>query len=223
MRCKFIYVENSDFDTISADEPPPEQSIIKNRHHQIKRLILSRFKNKEGIIKVVEIGTGFGGFAKLCKVENRIDYTGYIPSKVRTNYCLNEGLNVKNEFFTNDSITEKVNVILVDNVLEPKDLIEIGSDRLVQGGLLIVIVPNFREIRKYFKKWRERHFWQLKHNINYFTSSHLKMMFHESDLVYNNFRFEIISLIKYWKQIPKIVLDGIGITIFGLCTYGVKK
>ena len=69
-----------------------------------------------------------------------------------------------------DSLNEKVDCIILDNVLEhlmdPREMMQIISDTVKPGGMFIVIVPNLHDVRRY---WQPDSFWTVWTHINYFN------------------------------------------------------
>lgn len=228
-QCNFVYVTNPCLNTISNDESTDVSTTSiptpKKRHFQIEKLINNHYKEREEI-KVVEIGSGYGSLAKVLS-KTQYSYYGFEPSTTRYEVCHKDGLNVKNSFFSSDTIDFLVDVVVIDNVLEhvlePKELIETAAKVLKQNGMIIVIVPNFHDIRQLKPAWRKRHFWQPSCHINYFTSYHLKGLFQKNDLSFHPFGLSSLNLKKDWAFIPKIFLDSINIYRLGLYCYGIKK
>ena len=74
-----------------------------------------------------------------------------------------------------------VDAIVIDNVLEhvehPAALARMAVDALRAGGLLVVIVPNIRDVRQLLPRWRRRHHWRPHHHINYFSAHDLRRLF----------------------------------------------
>lgn len=229
-RCNFVYVTNPCLNTISNDESTDVSTTCiptpKKRHFQIEKLINSHYKDREKT-KVLEIGSGYGSLAKVFSEKPQYDYHGFEPSTTRYKVSQKYGLNVKNCFFSSDTINFLVDVVVIDNVLEhalePKKLIETAAKVLKQNGMIIVIVPNFYDIRQLKPAWRKRHFWQPSCHINYFTSYHLKNLFQKNELSFHPFGLSSLNLKKDWAFVPKIFLDSINIYCLGLYCYGIKN
>ncbi len=229
-QCNFVYVTNPNLNTISDNEniditntPIPAP---KKRHFQIKTLIDSYYPNKQKI-KVVEIGSGYGSLAKIISRDLKYCYCGFEPSEIRAKVCQNHNLNVKNCFFSLNTLDFIADVIIIDNVLEhvlePRKLIETSAKVLNKDGMLIVIVPNFHDIRQLKESWKKRHFWQPSCHINYFTSYHLHKLFQEQNINFYPFGLSSLDLKKDWLFVSKVFLDAINIYKLGLYCYGIKK
>lgn len=227
-QCNFVYVINPNFDTVSKDKSSdiPQTPSPKKRHFQIEQLINSYYKKQE-TIDVLEVGSGYGTLAKTLAKKSRYNYIGFEPNTTRYRVCQQQNLNVKNCFFSADAIDFFVDVVVIDNVLEhvlePKTLIENAAKVLNKNGMLIVIVPNYRDARQFIPAWKKRHFWQPSCHINYFTNYHLKALYRENKLSFSPFGLSSLNLKKDWAFIPKVLMDLINIYPLGLYCYGIKK
>lgn len=229
-KCNFVYVKNPDFNTVSNDNSANIAEISipdpKKRHFQIEKLINTHYKEKE-TKKVLEIGSGYGSLAKMLSDKAGYDYIGFEPNDTRYQVCQHYNLNVKNCFFSSNTIDSVVDAIVIDNVLEhlvePRELIEEAAKVLDKNGMIIVIVPNFQDIRQLRPSWNKRHFWQPSCHINYFTGYHLKKLFQENDISFHPFGLSSLTLKKDWAFLPKVVLDSLSIYQLGLYCYGIKN
>lgn len=187
--CGFVYVSNPDFDTESHGKEPIEAP-ISQRHYFIKNLIFNDcvMRNKDlSNTTILEIGAGWGGLGYLLTSEfsdsNSIwgGYLGYEPSKIRADFCKKNGLNVENGYFDGlDSVSEKKDFVVLDNVLEhvlePGKMIESILPIMEDNGRLIIILPNLYDLRRFLPSWRKRHYWQPTCHINYFSFSSLSKL-----------------------------------------------
>ena len=174
--CSFVYVANPIADNISKKTDPQVIS-SQSRHYLIKKF-LDCLSKKNGKLKVLEVGSGWGCLASLITEDKRFDYTGYEPNTVRSAYCKERGLNVINDFYSPQK-DEIYDVAILDNILEhvhdPVGLLSAVSS-VAKGGCIIVIVPNLRDIRRFIPAWRKKHYWQSSH-INYFKFRDLEKIF----------------------------------------------
>ena len=229
-QCNFVYVTNPNLNTVNQEEnldiTKTTLALPKKRHFQVKRLIDKHYKNQQ-IIKVIEIGSGYGALAKIISSDSQYSYYGFEPNITRANVCQNYGLNVSNCFFSSDAVDFSADAIVIDNVLEhvlePKKLIATAVKVLNNQGILIVIVPNFQDIRQFKTSWRERHFWQPWCHINYFTSFHLRKLFQEFNVTFSPFGLSSLNLKTDLLFVPKVFFDSINIYRMGLYCYGIKQ
>lgn len=229
-QCSFVYVTNPNTNTIrdrqTLDSTRTSIPAPKQRHLQIKRLIDSYYQDKQKI-KVFEVGSGYGSLAKILSSDSQYFYCGFEPSEIRAKFCQNYNLNVKNCFFGSKTVDFIADSIVIDNVLEhvlkPRKLIEASVKVLSKKGILIVIVPNFHDIRQLKLSWRKRHLWQPSCHINYFTSYHLQKLFRENNISFYPFGLSSLDLGQDWLFVPKVFLDSINIYKLGLYCYGIKQ
>lgn len=117
--------------------------------------------------KVLEIGCGEGVLLDNLKNSGFETY-GIEPSKAAANRAVLRGLNVFNGYFPNQTVDEKVDLVVMSHVLEhiqdPCDII--NSLKLASpGGFLMLTQTNYRglipAIQKYdWYAWvPEQHFW----------------------------------------------------------------
>ena len=195
---------------------------FKKRHFQIVKLINSLYKNKE-IIKVAEIGSGYGHLANLISIKSKnMAYTGYELNPGRAEFCRQNNLNVKDEYFPVKP--NAYNVVILDNVLEhivdPGNMLNSVAKSLKQDGYILIIVPNRHDIRRLSTRWRNRHFWQLRSHVSYYSYGDLVRLTQRYGLKIKVFGFN--SFIWSVGSFIKIILDLIGIRISGLYVYASK-
>ena len=228
LACQFVYVLNPDMDTVNHDTMSCESvPVVHQRYVQTKKLLDRTFKTARQV-DILEIGSGCGALGKLLNEDERYQYSGYEPSVPRSQSCRDQGLNVVTGFFEKKTFSGKVDVVILDNVLEhvlhPDVLISDAADVLRPDGLLIVIVPNLHDIRQHIPSWKKRHYWQPGCHINYFTRHHLKRLLMKNGLVFRTFGF---CSLDWQRDLPlwlvKVVLDRIGFCCLGLYCYGIKS
>jgi len=181
------------------------------------------------MVNIIEIGCGFGALASILKKEERFNYIGFEPNKVRAEFCMEHELNVIKGFFHPEFIGGKVDVVVFDNVLEhvfkPIKLIDNAISVLKKNGILIIIVPNLFDIRQYITYWRNRNHWQPNCHINYFCLKDLKRVFKDYNLKMKPFDISLLDFDQYKDllYVPKLLCDKIGLYFMGLSVYGIKN
>ncbi len=118
--------------------------------------------------------------------------------------------------------------VIFDNVLEhvqdPRTLVREAVASLREGGVLIVIVPNLNDIRRFHRHWRERHHWQPHCHINYFSSGDLDRLFGRHGMKFRYFGLEAAGRTgDDIGLLPRVLADMVGLHLFGLNCYGVKS
>jgi SAM-dependent methyltransferase len=223
--CGFVYVRNPRADTSSGFKFNVDINKPHIRHMQIVQLIGGCFDNINDL-DVVEIGSGYGHLAHLVKKGlPRANYTGFELSKQRAAFCLDNKINVINGPFV--SQTESCDVVVMDNVLEhildPMGLLYAAENSLRKGGIVIIIVPNRNDLRRFYPAWRKRHYWQPGCHINYFSFSDVLYMASKTGLTLRNFSSS--SLPSHGSIFLKIktLLDNVGLHIGGLYLYAAKN
>jgi SAM-dependent methyltransferase len=229
--CRFVYVSNPQEQTFHSVQEAPATVPERARHRQIKRVCdraLAHRLRSQAVCDVVEVGAGWGGLAQLFARDRRYRYLGMEPSAARAGFCRERGLNVRSGLFHGpDSLSGPVDAVVFDNVLEhvmdPDELMRSAVASLREGGLLIVIVPNVRDIRQLNRAWRERHHWQPHCHINYFSAGDLAGMFRRHGLKMRFFGVEAIGGLRDdLALVPRVLADAVGLHLFGLNCYGVK-
>ena len=117
--------------------------------------------------------------------------------------------------------------VVFDNVLEhvndPRKLVRDAVASLRAGGVLIVIVPNRHDLRRFHPAWRDRHYWQPHCHINYFARHDLDRLFGAHGMKLRFFGFEAVGgLSDDAALLPRVLADRVGLHLLGLNTYGVK-
>ena len=175
---------------------------------------------------IAEIGTGYGQLAKLLESEiPHCNYTGYETGKSRYDFCKQNGINVINAPFCEK--TDSYDVIIIDNVLEhvmhPMLLLQAVSSSLKRGGIVIILVPNRNDLRRFLPKWKKRHYWIPHSHINYFSYADIIRIGTKTGLEIKN--FDSSSLPPQTSLVLKIktLLDNFCIHIGGLYLYGEKR
>ena len=192
-------------------------------HQQTKRLINWYFRSKPDVIQMVEIGCGNGNLLKLLGDNLKLNGVGYEPCNERALGAQKRGLNVVNGFFTSQSLDKKVDIIVLDNVLEhliePREVMQSVSDAVKPDGILIVLVPNLHDIRRYF---RPDGFWTVYTHINYFNRQALKRLLWDFGFNFYVYPLQTLST-QDWKFVPKVLLDNFGLSLFGHYCFGVRR
>ncbi len=225
--CEFVYVANPSTQSSTLNEN--EDSIKKYtarfyfRHYEIKKKLDYFFKGKEDA-DVIEIGSGGGSLGKLLDGDTKYHYIGFEPSSSRAKYALNIGLNIINDYFSYDKISKKVDAIIIDNVLEhihdPVTTVnEIGKS-LKTGGIIIVIVPNLNDIRRFIPKWKKRHHWQPHCHVNYFKYGDLVKIFKNANIKIKPLEPSVRSSLRF---LINAIPNKINLHLLGLYCYGVKR
>lgn len=230
--CDFIYVCNPNEVTYGHSKPDVLGNIEppKHRHHQICRIIEKHSLEKERV-NVLEIGAGYGHIGKLLRREGKYHYTGIEPNAGRAAYCSQQGLNVVESTFNESYMIGRdatADVVILDNVLEhvldPKQTLQLCARALRQGGIIVVLVPNASDVRRFIPKWRKRHYWQPHCHINYFTHRDLGRLAGMCNLQLLNFPLNAMSInsrqdINFFA---KVLLDNVGLRMLGLYQVCVK-
>ncbi len=237
--CCFVYVVNPFSITYNYNEcnELQDESVKKNahpryRHLQMVKLITQKCNGRKEY-SVLEIGSGKGELGHLLSKEPNIMYQGFEPSHIRYTLCKKKNLSVTYGQFEPSKYTNKADAIIMDNVLEhvmePTQLIKETIDSLNKGGILIIAVPNVHDVRRFFPKWRKRHYYQPHCHINYFKTQDLKKMFRRHNLSFHPFALSSFSLkagtpfLKIMLYLCKIMLDSLNISCSGIYCYGIKK
>jgi SAM-dependent methyltransferase len=230
--CGAIFVRNPKGTTVSeAGKSAKEVSVVrpKRRHYHTKNL----FENYDGFgndqpVRVIEIGAGTGPLALALRenTDKTYDYLGFEPSEGRAAVCKQHDIQVVSDFFRAKDLSSPADAIVIDNVLEhvadPRAIMEAAADAL-QRGLLVVIVPNFHDVRRFIPSWRDRHYWQPNVHINFFTEESLGRLFKDAGFTFHHFGLSTLDLPKDAAFMPKVLLDKLGLPIAALYCYGVRQ
>lgn len=215
--CGFLFVADPPTDTGSHGELEKLYWRFRDRHNQIRRLILSRLRPGQ---RVLDIGCGRGEVGFLMR-DDPVEYVGYEPARGLSDFGIQNGVNIVKAEFHGEQTGD---AIILDNVIEhvmdPRGLIETAARALNPGGIMIVITPNVNDIRARFAPWRERNLWVPPDHINYFSSSDVRRLFSYAGLKVRRFRFEPLTL-SGWKFFPRAAAETIGLSIFGHNVYAV--
>jgi SAM-dependent methyltransferase len=222
--CSHVYVLNAKTATESPFNKEISVDAYKPRHVQIINQIKLVFNKSNRVIKIADIGAGYGHLAKLISKENRFDYHGFEPGIGRAEFCQKNGLNVVNQLFVISD--EKYDVIIMDNVLEhvsnPIEIIDSIEKSLNNSGMFICIVPNVFDIRQFNKNWRDVEHWQPNYHINYFSYTDLKKISSKFNMKLKSFSYKSLSDDSSKTLKIKTFLDGVGVHVGGLYTYFIK-
>jgi 2-polyprenyl-3-methyl-5-hydroxy-6-metoxy-1,4-benzoquinol methylase len=231
IRCRFVYVLNPQRETFHTAQTAPAEVPERARHRQIKRVCdhhRERHLTSDAAYRVVEVGAGWGGLAQVFARDDRYRYVGLEPSADRAAFCRAHGLEVRHGLFDGPGSIGTADAIIFDNVLEhvidPDGLVGAAVASLREGGLLIVIVPNVRDVRQLNRAWRVRHHWQPHCHINYFSAGDLDRLFARHGLGLRFFGFEAVGGVKdSFELVPRVIADAVGLHLLGLNCYGVKS
>ena len=223
--CSFVYVESCNRATEYKTEVQSLHFDLKpkRRHYQIKNLLDFHSANYKKVIEVLEVGAGLGLLGELINSDKRYKYIGFEPDSGLAELHRQKGLNVMGNFFEKEC--KSADVVILDNVLEhvlePKILLQRCFDVLNPGGYCIIVVPNFNDIRKYIRAWRERFFWHPQEHINCFTNKTLKTLMRDTGFKeLANFPLKTIS--KHPFHYSRVLFDLLGLHFFGLYKSGKK-
>lgn len=228
--CNFIFVANPQGETFHAVQAAPAEVPERARHRQIKRVcdhVLIRRSPAEKIHDVVEVGAGWGGLAQVFARDDRYRYVGLEPGADRAAFCRSRGFDVRQGLFQGPESAGLADAIIIDNVLEhvehPDDLVRAAASSLREAGMLVIVVPNARDIRQFHRPWRERHHWQPHCHINYFSAHDIGQLFARHGVSCRFFGLEAIGGIgDDIELVPRVLADMIGLHLFGLNCYGIK-
>jgi SAM-dependent methyltransferase len=230
-KCRFVFVANPTRQTFHPVQVAPTRVPELARHRQIKRLcdgIFARGARGESPRRIVEVGAGWGGLAQVFSRDPRYRYLGFEPSAARASHCRQLGFDVREATFNGEDVGGPLDAVIIDNVLEhvldPDALIGASVSSLRAGGVLVVIVPNLRDIRRFHPRWRERHYWQPHCHINYFSSRDVDRLFSKHGISCRTFGLRTMGLgTGDLALLPRVVADMAGVNLFGLNCYGVKS
>ena len=121
------------------------------------------------------------------------------------------------------SIDFCVSDFVLEHVHEPDELMAVVAAALAPGGTAIFIVPNYHDVRRFYRKWRLRHHFQPKAHVNYFTSGSLRSLYQRHGFQPRSFDIAALRLPADALLAPGIVLNRLGVYPLGLYTYGVKR
>ena len=203
--CGFIYMVDIFFETththglsqIYVDNPLP-----RRRHYAI----LECLAKIDGITNVAEIGAGHGQLGSLL-LKNGYNYIGFEPNIDRAKFCSNKDLKIKNSLFSVHPNT--FDCVILDNVLEhvpsPIQLMSEIYESLKKDGIVLIVVPNANDLRKFSTKWKNKHLY-IRAHINYFTLNTLNKLAYKTGFYCGVFNVKfrpicrIFNLIKIcWK------------------------
>ncbi|WP_084568967.1 class I SAM-dependent methyltransferase [Halostagnicola larsenii] len=187
-KCGFLYVFDPGEDTASEANAEIEHARHtkipepRKRHQYISNLIeMSCGSN----VDVLEIGSGYGGLGKLLEKKDHT-YVGFEPSNIRADIATEGGLNVIDKVFEPAEVDQAFDVVVIDNVLEhvlnPLELIIDAASVIKDTGIVIVIVPSRRDLRRLHPNWNDTHFWIPDVHINFFRPMDLNRLYARSGL-----------------------------------------
>jgi 2-polyprenyl-3-methyl-5-hydroxy-6-metoxy-1,4-benzoquinol methylase len=219
--CQFRYTLNPHEDTTSSGGDFSRAKRFHRRHHLIHNLLSKKLPAGS---KIVEIGAGYGQLGSL--LSHSFNYAGYEPSSERVGLALElHGVELKNEYFTDDSTADSsVDAIILDNVLEhlptPRSILSNCYNKLVPGGLVVIVVPNYNDIRRFHSGWAQRNH-LIRSHINYFTPKSLSQML-EAQSFTPKLMGPGLTNKRCIKSLPELIPHGLGLPLLGLYFYGIK-
>lgn len=157
-------------------------------------LVLKFIPQKENI-KILEIGSGHGSFAKECKKRSNIQYFGIEPEEKLYHQLKEQGFEIKQCFvppipFDKESFDVVAHFHVLEHLENSQKAFEFISDcaRVIKkDGILIFRCPNAL-------KWG-LDFWDVDYTHSFFTSpTRIKQLIYDCDL--ELIHFEEISLFK---------------------------
>jgi SAM-dependent methyltransferase len=213
--CGHVFVADPPADTANHVDVNKIDWGFRPRHHQIRRLILSRLKPGQ---RVLEIGCGRGEVGYLLR-NDPLTYVGYEPATGLSDFGIRAGVSIVQEVYEGGA---KADAVVIDNVLEhvaqPRQLLETAAASLNPGGIVIVITPNVHDIRALSSAWRARHLWVPPDHINFFSEKDIASLFRFAHLQPKRFRFSPLRMSDY-RFFPRAAAETIGLSIFGHNVY----
>ncbi|MBN4059472.1 class I SAM-dependent methyltransferase, partial [Dehalococcoides mccartyi] len=178
--CGFVYViDPVDHSAIKKFGPARKRS-TKQRHW-----VLANFARLIGARTVLEVGSGVGELGLIMQGQG-FNYIGVEPDQQRAELCREVGLDVRSITLEQLSLERKADLVVIDNVLEhvinPIGILSSSRNFLNAGGMVAVIVPNRRDVRRFVPSWRRKNLWVPKVHINYFTRNTLQSAFSRAGL-----------------------------------------
>jgi len=183
-KCDMVFV--SPLPEIVMTENLYRQSIIdyksktQSRHNRTFSIIRKLMPSG----KILEVGSSYGAVLKML-ADVGYDARGIEPDQDAAEFASAQGLNVRCGF-TEEVVTKDENnlydLIVADNVMEHvhevQRLGQLLSQLLRVGGILLVIVPNLRDFRRFLVYgWEQKWLYHPVEHINYFTVFTLKKFF----------------------------------------------
>ena len=222
--CGFLHAPTIRANTASEQDFDPDYVPVQRaRHHQIHRLLASQLSAGSTI---VDVGAGFGALGRLCHERNRFSYVGFEPAQSIVEIAKRDGIDLRAELFDRESLDRPADAIVLDNVIEhvadPLDLLAVCRDSLRQGGVLVIIVPNRFDLRRFHPAWRDANHWIPPEHINYFTATSLRATLETLGMEHHPFGFRALGPTD-WRYWPRAAAERVGRYPFGLNMYGVRS
>lgn len=173
---KPLYIEN-------AKEDADWWKLVNSERYE-----LFEGRLEESRRRILEIGSG-PGFFLLTGKERGWQVLGFEPSRLAAEYASEMGLDIVNEFLTDENSKEigVFDVVYMHEVLEhipdPTVLVRRAYSLLAPGGLFCVIVPNdYNAIQDVLRSSMGFEPWWVAppHHINYFNQSSLSKLLEEA-------------------------------------------
>lgn len=230
-QCGFLFVLDPKDSTVSESDiskTEARHTLIptpRNRHYYIKKLIEERIGPTSSVL---EIGAGYGALGKLLDHHGH-NYLGFEPSTVRADIATEGGIDVVPAVYDPSEVDETFEAIVIDNVLEhvenPRTVVEQAVSSLDENGIVIVIVPSRRDLRRLHPQWNESNFWVPNVHINFFRLKDLERLYSVTGLQMKPFPPTSFGL-QEPKDIAftlKSLVEQCGIYPLSLYTYGTKS
>ena len=219
--CGFLYAPTIRVNTATEFELADDYEPVRRaRHAQVHRLLERLLKPGATI---VDVGAGFGGLGLVANSKSSFRYVGFEPSESVAAAARRRGVELRAELFGPDTMPESVDAVVLDNVIEhvadPIALLRQCRSCLVPRGVLVVIAPNRRDVRRLSPRWRDANHWIPPEHINYFTAPSLRTALEDLGLTVRPFGFAALDRHE-WRYWPRAALEQVKCYPFGLNMYG---
>lgn len=129
-----------------------QQTDLKVFKERVK--LIEKYAGKlPGKDSIIDIGCSTGNFLEAARIEGWRNLYGIEPNEKAASECRKKGFEVTSSFL-DESIPDAVNKRfsaaylgdVIEHVPDPVKTIELASELLVPGGVLMIVTPNFRSI-----------------------------------------------------------------------------
>ena len=108
---------------------------------------------------------------------------------------------------------------VLDRVADPRIVVREAVAALAPGGVLVVVVANRVDIRRFSSGWRRVSRWNPPHQVNFFTAKALRSMLTDAGLDVVPFGARAMDR-RDLRDLPRSALEALGVHPFGLRMYG---